>query len=221
MIETASSAHCPIGTPVWFGKFAQGGTRWLFPAIAVVACIFFEAPNLRAQAPKPTEYEVEAAYLSNFGRFVEWSARAGTSPGQVNAGQSGAVPSSNDPFYVCVLGQDPFGPLLDTALRGETIGGAPMVARRLAGPEEAAGCRILFLSSSKDSQLTTILPALVTSHILTVSDVPGFTRRGGMIQFVLSGNRVRFEINLAAAQRAGLTLSSELLKVAVTVRRAP
>jgi hypothetical protein len=167
----------------------------------------FSVPrNLHAQAPKPTEYEVEAAYLSNFGRFVEWPARAGT---------------ATDSFHVCVLGQDPFGPLLDAALKGETIGNAPMAAKRISGPEEAGGCRILFVSSSKDSQLNAILAALRTSNILTVADMPGFTRRGGMIQFVLEGNRVRFEINLAAAQRAGLTLSSELLKVAVAIRRAP
>jgi hypothetical protein len=203
MTETASSARLPNPVPV-----LRGSGR-LCLAVALLVCTFPVTGNLHAQAPKPTEYEVEAAYLSNFGRFVEWPARVGA--GQTN----------NDPFYVCVLGQDPFGSLLDGALRGETIGGGPMVAKRISGPEDAAGCRILFVSSSRDSQLNAILTALGTSNILTVGEMPGFTRRGGMIQFVLDGNRVRFEINLAAAQRAGLTLSSELLKVAVAVRRAP
>ena len=180
--------------------------RRLPRAVRGVAAIVVMVCNLHAQAPKPTEYEVEAAYLSNFGRFVEWPARPG---------------AANDPFYVCVLGQDYFGPLLDSALKGETIGSAPMAARRISGVEEAAGCRILFISTSKEPQLSATLAALGKLNILTVSDIPGFTRRGGMIQFVLDGNRVRFEINLAAAQRAGLTLSSELLKVAVTVRRTP
>lgn len=162
--------------------------------------------NLRAQSPKPTEYEVEAAYLSNFGRFVEWPARAA---------------SAGEPFNVCVLGQDPFGPVLDAALKGETIGTAPMAAKRISGPEEAAGCRILFISFAKESQLNAILKALGTESVLTVSDTAGFARRGGMIEFVLQGNRVRFEINLTAAQRAGLNLSSELLRVAVAVRRNP
>jgi hypothetical protein len=200
MTDTASSARCPNVAPV------ARGLRWMYFALAVVACGFSVPWNLQAQTPKPTEYEVEAAYLSNFGRFVEWPARAG---------------SATDPFYVCVLGQDPFGPLVDAALKGETIGGAPMLAKRIAGPEDASGCRILFVSSAKDSQLNAILTALRTSNILTVSDMPGFTRRGGMIQFVLDGSRVRFEINIAAAQRAGLTLSSELLKVAIAIRRAP
>jgi hypothetical protein len=159
------------------------------------------------QTPKPTEYEVEAAYLSNFGRFVEWPARP-------------SAPAI-DPFYVCVLGQDPFGPILDAALKGEGIGGAPMAARRVTLPEDAVSCKVLFLGAGKDPQLKDILAALGTSSILTVSDMAGFTKRGGMIQFVLDGDRVRFEINIAAAKRAGLNLSSQLLKLAVAVRRAP
>jgi hypothetical protein len=186
-----------------------------------MASVFPDAPGLRAQAPKPTQYEVEAAYLSNFGRFVEWPARTGAAAGQPNAGQLNAGQPNNDAFFVCVLGQDSFVPLLEAALKGETIGVAPMVAKRISGPEEATGCRILVIGSARDSQLNAVLAALGTSNILTVSDMPGFTRRGGMIQFVLSGNRVRFEINLTAAQRAGLTLSSELLKVAVAIRRTP
>jgi hypothetical protein len=179
----------------------------LLAAVLACACLaFLSSQNLQAQVPKPTEYEVKAAYLSHFGGFVEWPAKAG---------------APTDPFYICVLGQDPFGPLLDAALKDETLGGAPMAARRLSGVEEAAGCRILFVSTSKEAQLAAILTALGKSNILTVSDISGFTRRGGMIQFVLEGNRVRFEINLAAAQRAGLTLSSELLKLAVAIRRTP
>jgi hypothetical protein len=177
-----------------------------FLAAAGLVCAFLSPRNLPAQVPRPTEYEVKAAYLSHFGGFVEWPARAS---------------APTDPFYICVLGQDPFGPLLEAALKDETVGGAPMAARRLSGVEEAAGCRILFVSASKEPQLSATLAALGKSNILTVSDISDFTRRGGMIQFVLEGNRVRFEINLAAAQRAGLTLSSELLKVAVAIRRAP
>ena len=112
MTETASSARCPNVAPV------ARGLRWMYFALAVIACGFSVPWNLHAQAPKPTEYEVEAAYLSNFGRFVEWPARAG---------------SATDTFYVCVLGQDPFGPLLDAALKGETI------ARRADAGEESRG----------------------------------------------------------------------------------
>jgi hypothetical protein len=80
-------------------------------------------------------------------------------------------------------------------------------------------CRILFISASEESQLKEILATLDKKSVLTVSDISQFTRRGGMIQFVIDANRVRFEVNVTTAQRAGLTLSSQLLKVAINVRR--
>jgi len=156
-----------------------------------------------AQKAKPSEYQVKAAYLSNFGRFVEW-------PAEVTAGDA--------PFYVCVLGQDSFGPFLDAALSGEKIGRATLLPKRLSRVEDGADCRLLFISASEDTRLAPIL-AGVGKSVLTVSDMPGFSQRGGMIQFVVEGNRVRFEINLAAAQHAGLILGSDLLKVATAVRR--
>lgn len=175
------------------------------PAVALAALGLAASHNLSAQAAKPTEYEVQAAYLSNFGRFVEWAPATG----------------DKDPFYVCVLGADPFGSVLDAALRGESINGQPMVPRRIAAPAEASNCRIVYINPAKDTQMRAILGALRNMSVLTVSDAADFTREGGMIQFVLDGNRVRFDINLGAAQRAGLTLSSELLKVAAAVRRGP
>lgn len=179
----------------------RGGRVWSMAALVLL----LTAPSLRAQATKPTDYDVKAAYLYNFGRFVEW-------PPQSTASQG-------DAFNVCVLGQDPFGPTLDTTLAGETIAGKSVVARRVSTPQEAANCRILFIGATETSQLNKIIGALDKEAVLTVSDMPQFSQHGGMIQFVLEGKRVRFEVNLAAAQRVGLTLSSELLKVATTVRR--
>jgi hypothetical protein len=131
------------------------------------------------------------------------------------------ITAKRDPFTVCVLGQDPFGPVLDAILTGETIDGRSVVAKRVSTPEESANCQILFLSSAEASRLNKIIKALNEDAVLTVSDMPQFSQRGGMIQFVLEGKRVRFEVNLTAVQRAGLSLSSELLKVATTVRRNP
>jgi uncharacterized protein DUF4154 len=86
-------------------------------------------PCLQAQGSKPTDYDVKAVYLYNFGRFVEWPA---------------SVTARSDPFTVCVLGQDPFGPALDTTLAGETIGGKGVAAKRISTPQEAVSCQILF-----------------------------------------------------------------------------
>ena len=167
----------------------------------------FSTNNLSAQAPKITEYQVKAAYLANFGRFVEW-------PTSVAADKS-------ESFNICVLGQDPFGADLDAAVAGETIGRAHVMAKRISRPQDAVDCRILFISSSEASQWKEIQAALRTLSVLTVSDIPQFARRGGIIQFLLDGNRVRFDINLAATERVGVKLSSELLKLAVTVSRSP
>jgi hypothetical protein len=167
--------------------------------------------SLAAQDPKSPvypEYQVKAAYLTDLGRYVEkWSARANPSP--------------DEPFDLCVLGQDPFGSTLDAAVKGEKIGGSPLEAKRISHPQDALGCRILFIGSTEESQLRAIIAALGTAPVLTVADLPDFVKQGGMIQFVLDGNHVNFEINIAAAQRAGLKLSSELLKVARGVRRSP
>jgi hypothetical protein len=193
-------------------KLAKGGEsrrshglRLRLVAVAI-AWMLVASPCLRAQGAKPTDYDVKAAYLYNFGHFVEWPAN---------------VSAKNNSFTVCVLGQDPFGPVLDSTLAGETIGGKKVAAKRISNPQELGNCQIVFLSSAEGVQLNRIIEALNRQAVLTVSDMPQFSQRGGMIQFVLEGKRVRFEVNLTAAQQAGLTLSSELLKVAATVRRNP
>lgn len=186
-----------------FGSIPRGA-RLTCALACVFACLF--AP-LAAQGPKPTEYQVKAAYLSNLGRYLSWSNRA--------------KPSAEEPFELCVLGTDPFGPALDAAVTGESIGGAMLTARRINRPQDALNCRVLFVSSSETGQWDTVRAALGTASVLTVADIPDFLKRGGMIQFVLDGNRVRFEINIAASGRVGLSLSSELLKLARAVRRTP
>ncbi len=159
------------------------------------------AAVLQAQS-KPSEYEVKAAYIYNFGRFVTWP--VGTAD-QGNA------------FAVCVLGEDPFGPALDLILTGKMLDSKPVVTKRISKPQDATGCRILFIHSVQGSRLQDILKLLNQSAVLTVSDMPDFSQRGGMIQFVRDDNRIRFEINLRSTTSAGLTLSSELLKVASNV----
>jgi hypothetical protein len=159
-------------------------------------------PCAQGQHSKPTEYEVKATYLYKFGRFVEWPAKV-----------------ESDSFSICVLGQDPFGPALNATIANETIAGKNVVAKRIPAPQDAVNCRVLFIGSSENTRLKQILSTLRDASVLTVSDLPEFTQRGGMVQFISEGDRVRFEVNLATAERAGLTMSSELLKVAINVRR--
>jgi len=154
----------------------------------------------------PTEYDVKAAYLFNFGKFVKWPAAK-----QARRGE---------PFNICVLGQDRFGGALERVTSGEAINGSPVGIRRLTTPEEAASCQIVFVDKSEERRMPMLLPQLERANVLTVSDMPGFSDHGGMIQFLLAGDRVRFEVNLSAAEKAGLSLSSDLLKVAAKVRRS-
>ena len=181
--------------------------RFLQFQAVLIAWAFFVATSLPAQQAKPSEYQVKAAYLFNFGRFVKW-------PAEIAAVKGGS-------FAVCVLGKDPFGLTLDSTLAGEALDGKPVVIRRIAKPQDAVDCRILFVSSTEEHHLKEILAAIDQVGVLTVSDIPGFSHRGGIIQFVAVGERVRFEINLASAESARLVLSSELLKVAAAVRRSP
>lgn len=169
-----------------------------------MACSFAVQTTVFAQQSDPNEYQVKATYLYNFGKYVKWPA---------------SFPASKaDSFPVCIFGQDPFGAVLDSTLAGETLDGKPVVLRRISKSQDAAECRILFISSTEEKHLKEILGALGGGGVLTVSDMPDFTRRGGMIQFLLEGERVRFEVNLASVENSKLVLSSELLKVAASVR---
>ena len=168
-------------------------------AAALVLC----GPALRAQPSRPSEYQVKAAYLFNFGRFAQWRV-------PVDAG---------DTYQFCVLGRDPFGPVLDKTVASGVMDGRKAVVRRITQHKDAPGCRVVFVSASEEAQLAQTLSGLSIWRPLTVSDMPDFTKRGGMIQFIADADRVRFEVNLASADDAGITLSAELLKVAVQVRR--
>lgn len=171
----------------------------LFIAALIFGCAL--CLNLRAQSPA-TEYQVKAAYLLNFGKFVTWPP---------------AAPPATDPFTICILGEDPFGSVLDSTVRGEKIDGRVVIVKRIRNSREVTSCGILYISRSEQGQMRRIASSLSKSGVLSVSDSPDFIHQGGAIQFTFAGNRVRFAVNLDAAQDAGLGLSSELLKVASSV----
>jgi hypothetical protein len=180
------------------------GLRNVCLAAAVVAAVLLGGRG-ECQPAKASAYQVQAAYLYNFGKFVRW-------PEVAQANQSGA-------FTICVLDQDPFASVLESTLAGETVGGKPVAIKRVAKAQDASVCHILFISSAQTKELKGILSALDRQSVLTVSDIPDFSKQGGMIQFVLEGGRIRFEINLEGADRAHLVFPSELLKVATAVRK--
>jgi hypothetical protein len=149
------------------------------------------------------EYEVKAAFLLNFTKFVDWPASAFADPAA--------------PFTICVLGKDPFGRSLDEIVQGEAVAGRRLVVRRISDPPGPQACQLLFIdeSTKERSRVLSGLPA----GVLTVGDGDHFVHDGGMIEFVVENRRVRFDIHQSAAERAGLKLSSKLLGVARVVEK--
>lgn len=184
---------------------AAAPMRLRISVLLAISC-FTQGVQLHAQQTKAAEYAVKATYLYNFSRFVQWPADASAAKGES--------------FPICIFGEDPFGTVLDTILSGESIKGKPVVLKRVLKLQAALECRVLYISASEDARLKEILAGLDKTGVLTVSDIPQFSQRGGIIQFVTVANKVRFEVNLSTAQDAGLTLSSDLLKVAVAVRKS-
>jgi uncharacterized protein DUF4154 len=178
----------------------KGSRRIL--AVAITALLMGPAPTA-AQSRVAKEYDLKAAFLYNFSKFVDWP--------------DDAFPSGTDTLTIGVLGDDPFGPALELTLAGKSVHDKRLAARRVHRLDDAAGCQMLFVSNSEEERLPQILSGLDGTGVLTVSEIPDFAARGGMIQFKMEGNKIHFDINLAAARRARLQISSQLLKLATTV----
>jgi hypothetical protein len=174
--------------------------------IIVLAVIFVTitgALNVFSQSYGYEEHKVKAAFLYKFTKFIEWPANV--------------FKDAGDPIMLCILGSDPFGDALNS-LKDKTVGGRKIAVRISSNPESVNGCHIIFISESEREILPTVLNAVKNQHALTVGDMQGFADAGGIINFFLSDNNVRFEINVDVAQREGLTISSQLLKLAKIVR---
>ena len=147
-----------------------------------------------------TEYDIKAAFLLNFAKFVVWP--------------DSSFQDSSSPIIIGILGNDPFGSVLDNIVKNEKVKGRKIIVKRSKQLSDLRGSHILFVSSSEQSRLGSIIHETSGWHALTVGDVPGFANHGGIINFVIRDNKVKFEINTAAANTADLKISSQLLKLA-------
>jgi YfiR/HmsC-like len=166
--------------------------------VALLALGFLGASRVAAQ-PAPSEYQVKAAYLLNFARFVEWPADV-LAPGA--------------PLNVTIVGRDPFGGALDEVLHGKSANGHPIRVHYQHWDNILTGDQIVFVGTSEESHLPQILLFLGHSSVLTVSDIDRFSLKGGIIELRMVGNRVRFDINRATAAKSKLFVSSRLLQLA-------
>lgn len=162
------------------------------------------AGALQSAPSAPTEYEVKAAFLLNFARFVEW-------PGESRPG----------PIRLCIVGRDPFGAALDQVVGGRLVNGRAIEIHRSPTPVGLKRCHIVFVSHSENAHLSQVLTELEGAPALTVSEIEGFASKGGMIGFALDESRIRLEINLEPAAKSQLKISSQLLRVAKLVGPSP
>ena len=153
------------------------------------------------------ELAVKATYLYKLAPFVEWPSLAAEFPQNV--------------FPICIAGRDPFGAVLDGAVSGQTVSGHPVVIRRYEVIGGNPGCAVMYVTGSNAESIAAILVALRGTPVLTVTDQDFDPKVKGIINFVIRDNRVRFEIDDAMAAEDGLTISSKLLSLAVSVQQRP
>ena len=154
-----------------------------------------------AEAQTSLEYAVKAAYLVKFAPFIAWP--------------DGVFASSSAPLTICVEGADPFGTDLDHAAQGQRDGDHPVAIRRINAPDPAAPCQILFAGGAPDNVAAEI-ERWKSQPVLTVTD----SGASGIINFVVIGNHVRFDIDEARADAVGIQISSKLLGLAHAVKRS-
>ena len=154
-------------------------------------------------ANKSREYQLKAAYLLNFARFVYW-------PEQV-------FQSKTDGFNICIYGENPFGENLDR-LANKTINNRKITLKYSETEEGLKSCHILFVSQSKEENYKLVIENLENATILTVSDIEGFGHSHGMIEFVRVKNKIKFEINVDKSTQASIKYRSQLLEVAEQLR---
>ena len=199
MSEGLSSARAEVAETALPGVVALWRCR-IGPCILALVVCGVLAPPLRAGPPAVSEYDVKAAFLYNFVKFVEWP------PGMAGASQ--------EPIVIGVLGHDPFGPVLDQTFAGKRLADRRFKVRRYRTAEELQVCHMLFISSAEQPGWDRVLKTLRGTPVVTVSDAKGFLKSGGIIELLLEDNKIRFDINLSEAKASGLRISAQLLQLA-------
>jgi hypothetical protein len=142
------------------------------------------------------EYKVKAGFLFNFAKFTEWP--------------PACFPAADGPLVIGVFSTDPAVAILEPVLRTAAINGHPVLLKRLAPEDDLRACHLIFLSRAERHRSAAVIAAVQGAAVVTVSEIPGFAHDGGIINFVRQGESVRLEINLEAAERVGLKISSKL-----------
>ena len=177
--------------------------RWSsLTAILVAVLLISTVAPVDAQPASVGEYELKAAYLFNFARFVQWPRET----------------MNKNVIVIGILGEDPFGRIIEEIVEGETAQGRPIKIERFTEVPEQSACHILFISKSEKDRLDEIINQLRGQPVLTVGETEDFARMGGMVNFIFEGKKIRFQINNEAAEDNNIKIKSQLLKLAQIVK---
>lgn len=183
-------------------KRATSTVKSCLAAGALLLCALPAARSPTA-ASNFAEYKVKAEFLVKLAQFVDWPGTAFSSP--------------QEPFVIAVAGEDPFGDYLEEVARTRTMNGRPLKLVHAAPGGPAEPCHLLFISGGEYQRLAKILDVYRGRAVLTVGDGEKFARKGAQVALYRRGGRLRFELNLAAARRSGLAISSKLMRLAAAV----
>lgn len=149
---------------------------------------------------QPDEYRIKAAFLFHFAQLIDWP--------------SEALQASDNSLLLCTLGDNSFRGAMESSVEGKTIGSRVLHVRHFSGNDNVSGCHMLFVGRNESQRISLILAALKRAPVVTVGDTANFVDQGGVLGFCMEGNKIRFEVNLEAAERARLKISSRLLLLA-------
>jgi hypothetical protein len=172
---------------------------------SMIAATIMGVCAVRSAADASLEYRVKAAFLYNFAKFVTWPVQA--------------FPTGGAPVVFCVVGEDPFEELLDSTTKGRKVEGRRIEIRRVAVSAQLAGCHLVFSSETDSERVAHLLQRAAGASALTVGEAEDFLPHGGMIRLLVDDGKVRFDISTRSTERAGLKVSSQLLKLARSVER--
>jgi hypothetical protein len=176
--------------------------RWALAAM-ILSAYALSPSRVAAQAESVAEYQVKAAFLFNFAKFVDWP--------------ESSFADARAPIVIGILGDSPFGDDFDRIVTGQLVKGRTIRISKYRFGDDFRSCHILFISESERARVPQILASLQGASVLTVSDIDGFAKDGGVMQFILEENRVRFAVNLNSATRAKLDINSKLLALAKVI----
>lgn len=172
--------------------------------LLITSAMLLMGSAAQAAAQDSSEYLIKAGFIYNFAKLVDWPAAA--------------FSQSDSPIVIGILGTDPFGPIIDKVLAGKKVNDHGFVIKRIKSVADCKDCHILFVSSSEGSHIGDDIRLTRSMPVLTISEVPGFANRGGIINLTLEDSKVRFEVNVDAAKAADLNISSRLLALAKIVQ---